>query len=231
MTTADGPHRADGWTTAVRQKLGLGRLLPLGGPGDGAWIAERAAAAVLRQAAVETGAVLGRLRIARTGEDDARTPVVPGPPSALPPGPLRIEAGFASTARHPLPATAHALRVALLTAADTRLGLVAEEVDLTVTDLLEEEPVRTPPEPAGVRTAEPEGAAGAAAAGVPGVVSLTRMLGGAVHLDAGHVRVELATAAGHRALDVAREVRRAVAAAVEGAPTVAVLVTAVLPRD
>ncbi|NEA20513.1 hypothetical protein G3I29_34780, partial [Streptomyces halstedii] len=114
MTTADGPHRADGWTTAVRQKLGLGRLLPLGGPGDGAWIAERAAAAVLRQAAVETGAVLGRLRIARTGEDDARTPVVPGPPSALPPGPLRIEAGFASTARHPLPATAHALRVALL---------------------------------------------------------------------------------------------------------------------
>ncbi|MEU8570959.1 hypothetical protein AB0C51_21890, partial [Streptomyces pathocidini] len=32
---------ADGWAGTVRRQLGLGRLLPLGGPDDGAWITER----------------------------------------------------------------------------------------------------------------------------------------------------------------------------------------------
>ncbi|MET9473777.1 hypothetical protein ABZY04_17860, partial [Streptomyces sp. NPDC002922] len=66
MTTADSPHRADGWTAAVRQRLGLGRLLPLGGPADGAWISERAAVAVLRRSAGTPGPgpVLGEVRIA-----------------------------------------------------------------------------------------------------------------------------------------------------------------------
>lgn len=41
---------ADGWTSAVRHQLSLGRLLPLGGPRDGAWITEAAAEAVLRRA-------------------------------------------------------------------------------------------------------------------------------------------------------------------------------------
>ncbi|MEV5131840.1 hypothetical protein AB0K87_15345, partial [Streptomyces sp. NPDC053705] len=90
MTTADSPHRADGWTAAVRQRLGLGRLLPLGGPSDCSWIAERAAAAVLRDAAAGSGAVLGTLRIALAEPDHAPEPVVPGPPSALPPGPLLL---------------------------------------------------------------------------------------------------------------------------------------------
>ncbi|MCA1272758.1 hypothetical protein LCE32_22340, partial [Streptomyces sp. 7G] len=62
MTTARGPRRADGWTAGVRERLGLGRLLPLGGPADGVWIAETAAASVLR-AAARPGAVLGELRI------------------------------------------------------------------------------------------------------------------------------------------------------------------------
>ncbi|MEU9384064.1 hypothetical protein AB0D38_25170, partial [Streptomyces sp. NPDC048279] len=31
---------ADRWTEAVRHPLGLGRLLPLGGPHDGAWVTE-----------------------------------------------------------------------------------------------------------------------------------------------------------------------------------------------
>ncbi|MFC8229089.1 hypothetical protein [Streptomyces sp. NPDC057287] len=231
MTTADSPHRAHGWTAAVRQRLGLGRLLPLGGPADGSWIAERAAAAVLRDAAAGSGAVLGALRIAPAVEEHAPEPAVPGPPSALPPGPLRIEAGFAATPRQPLHATADALRAALLTAAAQRLGLVVDEVDLRVTELLEEEP-RTAPEPSvDVPAAEPDGTAGAAAAGVPGVVSLTRVLGSAVQHAQGHVRVELATDRDHRALDVARAVRGAVAGAVEGRPTVAVLVTAVVGRD
>ncbi|MFJ8886498.1 hypothetical protein ACIRJR_24220 [Streptomyces sp. NPDC102402] len=228
MTTADSPYRADGWTAAVRQRLGLGRLLPLGGPADGSWIAERAAAAVLRDAAAGSGAVLGTLRIAPAAEDHAVEPVVPGPPSALPPVPLRIEAGFAATARRPLHTTADALRAALLTAAAQRLGLVVDEVDLRVTELLEEEPRPVPEPPSVVRAAEPDGAAGTAAAGVPGVVSLTQVLGSAAQHARGHVRVELATAGDHRALDVARAVRGAVAGAVEGRPTVAVLVTAVV---
>ncbi|HWU12066.1 MAG TPA: hypothetical protein VN520_37945 [Streptomyces sp.] len=231
MTTADSPHRADGWTAAVRQRLGLGRLLPLGGPADGSWIAERVAATVLRDAAAGSGAVLGTLRIAPADEDHALDPPVPGPPSALPPGPLRIEAGFSTTALRPLTATADALRAALLTAAAQRLGLVVDAVDLRVTELLEEEPAPAVEPPAGILTAPPQGAAATAAAGVPGVVSLTRVLGGAVQHTEGHVRLELATAGDRRALDVARAVRGAVTAAVEGRPTVAVLVTAVVVRE
>lgn len=231
MTTAEGPHRADGWTAAVRRRLGLGRLLPLGGPADGSWIAERAAAAVLRDAAAGSGAVLGTLRIAPADEDRTADPVVPAPLGALPPGPLRIEAGFAATARRPLHTTADALRAALLTAAARRLGLVVEEVDLRVTELLEEEPRPAPEPPAAVHATEPDDSAGAAAAGVPGVVSLTHVLGGAVQHAQGHVQVELATAGDHRSLDVARAVRGAVAGAVEGRPTVVVLVTAVVDRD
>ncbi|MEV6264425.1 hypothetical protein AB0M42_27270 [Streptomyces sp. NPDC051784] len=231
MTTADGPHRADGWAAAVRERLGLGRLLPLGGPEDGSWITERAAAGVLREAASGSGAAVEKLRIDSADASRAPEPVVPGPPGALPPGPLRIEADFSATVRRSLPATADALRAVLLTAAAQRLGLLVEEVDLRITDLLEEEP---PPEAgaeAKVRTAEPEDLAGTAAAGVPGVVSLTRALGGPVQADVGHLQVELATSGDHRALDVARAVRAAVAGAVEDRPTVAVLVTAVTERN
>ncbi|MGW0792190.1 hypothetical protein ACWD04_29180 [Streptomyces sp. NPDC002911] len=231
MTTADSTHGADGWTAAVRQRLALGRLLPLGGPADGSWIAERAAAAVLREAAARSGAVLGTLRIALSDEDGVPDPVVPGPPSALPPGPLRIEAGCSATAARPLTATADALREALLTAAAQRLGLVVDGVDLRVTELLEEEPRPAAEPPPDTRAVEPDGPAGTAAAGVPGVVSLTRVLGSAVQHTEGHVRVELATAGTHRSLDVARAVREAVARAVEGGPTVAVLITAVVDRD
>ncbi|MGN5632855.1 hypothetical protein [Streptomyces sp. AC154] len=227
MTTADSPNRADGWTAAVRQRLGLGRLLPLGGPADGAWISERAAVAVLRRAVRGPGPVLGELRIAVADPETAPGARVPSPPSALPPGPLRIEATMAATADQPLPAAAAALRSALLAAASLRLGLEVREVDLQVTELLETEPERAEPEPDGARAAKAEGTAGLAAAGVAGVSTLTRVLGPAVHTDADHVRVELATDDGHRALDVARAVRVAVTEAVDGHPPVAVLVTAV----
>ena len=43
MTTVEGSRETDGLTAAVRKRLSPGRLLPLGGPADGAWIAERAA--------------------------------------------------------------------------------------------------------------------------------------------------------------------------------------------
>ncbi|MCX5159377.1 hypothetical protein OOK39_08825 [Streptomyces sp. NBC_00264] len=229
--TTDGPHRADGWTAAVRQRLGLGRLLPLGGPADGAWIAERAAVAVLRRAVTGPGPVLGELRISLADPDGAPEAEVEPPPSALRPGPLRIEAAMSAVSGQPLPAAAEALRSALLTAAGHRLGLVVAAVDVRVTELLDAAPEPPAAVPAEVREAEAEGAVGAAAAGVAGVVTLTRVLGHAVHARPDHVRVELATAPDHRALDVARAVRGAVAAAVEGDPTVAVLVTAVMERE
>ncbi|MDF3147647.1 nucleopolyhedrovirus P10 family protein, partial [Streptomyces sp. T21Q-yed] len=66
MTTADR------WTQAVKRQLGLGRLLPLGGPHDGAWITEGAAEAVLRRAAEDMrGVRLDALRIALVDPDDA----------------------------------------------------------------------------------------------------------------------------------------------------------------
>jgi hypothetical protein len=129
---------ADAWTRAVRHQLRLGRLLPLGDRRDGAWIAERAAEGVLRDAARQVrGVRLGVLRIALADPEDAHEPAVPPPPGALPPGPLRITADFAAVATEPLPATASRLRTALATAAAERLGLVVDEVDLQVTVLLD----------------------------------------------------------------------------------------------
>src|SRR5690348_3519877 len=99
-----GGMTADRWAQTVRHRLGPGRLLPLGGPRDGVWITEEAAVAVLRGAAGEVGGVrLEALRIALADPDDTHDPVVPPPPSALPPGALRVAARFAATATRPLP--------------------------------------------------------------------------------------------------------------------------------
>ncbi|WP_109032037.1 nucleopolyhedrovirus P10 family protein [Streptomyces rubrogriseus] len=205
MTTADR------WTRAVREQLGLGRLLPLGGPGDGAWIAERAAREVLLAAARGVAGVRpGDLRVGLADPDDVREPAVPLPPGALPPGPLRVTADFAAVvgqtaaAAEPLPATAARLRAALAEAAAARLGLVAVDVDLRVTGLLDETPEAGPeagPEPGPVDTADAagmadtetdgdggseasgdEGRVARAALAVPGVVRLTGVLGRPVHL-------------------------------------------------
>lgn len=257
---------ADGWTQkegrreapssravvgggrAVRHQLGLGRLLPLGGPRDGAWIAEGAAETVLRRAVTDVrGVRLGALRIAPADPEVADEPAVPPPPGALPPGPLRVTADFAAVATEPLPTAAARLRASLATAATERLGLPVAEVDLRVTALLDEDT-----EPAAVRPVEPpeaekpaqagngeESLVAAAALAVPGVTRLTGTLGGlgrAVHIEEReedtalprrHVRVEVAVHADHRTVDVAREVRRRVGEALPDHPTVAVLVTSV----
>ncbi|WP_251069992.1 hypothetical protein [Streptomyces sp. ISL-96] len=242
----------EGLITAVRQRLGLGRLLPLGEAADGAWLAEKAADTVLRQAATQVAGVgLGPLRIGLADPDTAAAPAVPPPPGALPPGPLRIEADFIATAGgEPLPHRAERLRIALREAASARLGLVVTAVDLRVTDLVEagQEPVATtapdeaggdgleeayadsaPPEESHGGPQEGDWAARAAAAAtsVAGVARLTHVLGAPVRIGEGHVQVELATAADHRALAVAIAVRRTVAASQDGRPTVTVLVTRV----
>ncbi|CAM5698136.1 hypothetical protein SBADM41S_11023 [Streptomyces badius] len=159
------------------------------------------------------------------------TVLPPAPPSALPTGPLRIEAAFSAAPDRPLPDTAAALRTALLTAAAARLGLEITEVDLTVTALLEDgasDQVTPAPAAPAARVAEPDDPVATAAAGAPGVVSLTQVLGSPVHTARDHVRVEVATAGDHRALDVARSVRTAVAAATERRLPVSVLVTDVV---
>jgi len=240
MTTADR------WQRAVRQQIGLGRLLPLGGARDGAWIFERAAEAVLRRAAEPVrGARLGALRVRPAGPDGTGEPVVPPPPSALPPGPLRITAECAAAGTEPLPVTADRLRAALSAASD-QLGLTVTGVDLRVTALFDEDGGE---DPAPARTSEPVPAARpangdeervtAVALAVPGVTGLTGALGGpgrSVHVESRqggaalphrHVRVELAVAGDRRAVEVAREVRERVGRALADRPTVAVVVTAV----
>ncbi len=164
---------AEGWTGAVRARLRLGRLLPLGAPGDGAWLAEQAAEKVLRRAAERVPGVLpGRIRVGLADPGSAGTPAVPPPPAALPPGPLRIEAEFAAIGAAPLVEPAERLRGALFTAAGERLGLRVAAVDLRITALLD-----GPPEPAGARTpvaadlspdADPSPVGGPAAVGPEG---------------------------------------------------------------
>ena len=235
---------ADRWTQAVRHQLGLGRLLPLGDARDGAWIAERAVEAVLRRAAGDApGVRLEALRVALADPADTGSPAVPAPPSALPPGPLRVTAEFAATASQPLPTTASLLRATLATAATQRLGLTVTEVDLRVTGLLDEEaeppgPAAPLPEPPRAARAggDDEGRVAAAALKVPGVLRLTGALGHPVHIeelpgDAAlphrHVRLELAVREDHRARDVARQVRTAVRTTLSDHPTVAVLVSGI----
>ncbi|MFF9365518.1 nucleopolyhedrovirus P10 family protein [Streptomyces griseoluteus] len=233
------------WTQAVRQRLAPGRLLPLGGSRDGAWMTERAAASVLAGAAAEVpGAWLGTLRIGPADPREVREPVVPAPPSALWPGPLRVTADFAATAARPLPVTADRLREVLTAAAD-RLGLTVTEVDLRVTDLLEP-PAGPPPAPRpqrapdAERTTDPDEATVAAAVlTVAGVTRLTAAFGDRGHavrvqrresdaaLPHRHVYVEVATDSAHRATEVAQRVRAAVRDTLEDRPTVAVLVTGV----
>ncbi|WP_407553782.1 hypothetical protein QOM21_28100 [Streptomyces sp. Pv4-95] len=229
---------------AVSEQLRMGRVLPLGGPSDGAWITERAAADALRAAVGSpAGARWGTPRLSLADPGSAPHPEVPAPPSALPPGPLRIEADFAAYADRPLTAVAELLRAALVDAAERELGLVVSAVDLRADDILEADdtertdraaPARTSGAPvtpqkarSGATQDGPEGIAAVARA-VPGVARLAPVLGTRpVRLADGHAFVQLTTVAGHRALEVARAVRVAVTAAAPAARTVAVLVTAV----
>ncbi|RAJ65698.1 hypothetical protein K378_03317 [Streptomyces sp. Amel2xB2] len=129
---------AEGLSRAVRRQLGLGRVLPLGDAADGAWLVESAAAQVLSAAALRElpDVRIGRLRLGPAGPEATDPPAVPPPPSALPPGPLRIEVEFEATPHAPLTTTAELLRAALFRAAERELGLRVVTVDLRITDLV-----------------------------------------------------------------------------------------------
>ncbi|MDV5144769.1 hypothetical protein R1T08_11155 [Streptomyces sp. SBC-4] len=228
MTTAEG------WTAAVRDRLAPGRLLPLGAPGDGAWITERAARTVLDAvAAAVRGVAPGELRIgpdteAHTDTDALTdTEALPVPPGGLPPGPLRISADFGAVAGRPLPELSAELRTALLAAAEDGLGLVVAAVDLRVTELLDAAPEISGPTapPPGRTSPATDDPAALAALRVEGVAGVTDALGPPVHRASGRVRVEVAVTAGHRPLDVARAVRNAVTAATQEATAVTVLIS------
>lgn len=227
----------------VRSRLGLGRLLPLGGPHDGAWITEQAAVQALGRTAAEVpGVRLESLRIGSAPLQPVSEPAVRPPASALPPGPLTIQAAFTASLVRPLPETADALRSALLDAATERLGLATVTADMRVTDLREEAPeadlasrttataMRPAPEAAAAGSSPPVTGTGSmrglvgeladVAAGVPGVARLTAVLGSRpVRVEdqadppGRHIEVHLAVGPGHHPLNVARAVREAVAAA------------------
>ncbi|MFF0360422.1 nucleopolyhedrovirus P10 family protein [Streptomyces fungicidicus] len=197
---------ADRLTRAVRQQVGLGRFLALGGPRDGGWIAERAAEVVLRRAVARDapGVRLDGVRIGlagpeavgRAGEPAVSVlPAVPAPPGALPPEPLRVTAEFSATADRPLPETAERVRAVLAEGAVERIGLDVVEVDLRVAELLEVEPVPSAegggeagsgtPESGegGVRGDAEVERVGVAALAVPGVSRLTGVLGRSVQVS------------------------------------------------
>ncbi|MFJ3583684.1 hypothetical protein ACIPPS_15815 [Streptomyces sp. NPDC090127] len=164
--------------------------------------------------------VPGALRVGLAQEGpDAPFPV---PPGGLPPGTLRITGDFASEAAQaavrPLPGMAEEVRAALLTSAERELGLVVAAVDLRVTGLVEgpgDSPATAPP--VGRFAPAPDDPEAHALLGVPGIAGLTSVLGSPLHRTPGALRIELAVAAGHRALDVARAARaRAAGTAPEG---------------
>lgn len=129
----------DRLTQAVRHQLGLGRLLPLGGAEDGAWLTEEAAVAALRSAVAPRfpGVRLSGVRLDLSDPGTAVEPAVPPPPSALDAGQLRLEAELSVPADEPLPALTASLRHALLAAAERELGLELRTVDLRVSELLD----------------------------------------------------------------------------------------------
>ncbi|GGT24870.1 hypothetical protein [Streptomyces purpureus] len=185
-----------GWSAAVRGRLGLSRLLPLGGTEDGAWLAERAAVSVLRRAAGEVrGVAPGAMRVRLADPDAPRPSKFPAPPGAAGPGPLLIDGEFVASGDSPLPELAEELRTALFTTGEW-LGLTIARVDLRVTGLGDAPPdPGAAPRPTG-RTAPAAGAppgkdvsdAVGAAAGAP----LGKDVSDAVGAAAG---VPLATAA------------------------------------
>ncbi|PBC81692.1 hypothetical protein BX261_1573 [Streptomyces sp. 2321.6] len=196
---------ANQWAQAVRVQLGIGRVLPLGGPGDGAWITEQAAAGALRAAAgTPAGVHLGSLRLSVA--DQVRTAL--------------LEAAVRELG----------LVVGVVDLQVSELLEEGEAPSPPPAGRAQEPPA--PPAADEGSGATPEGPAGipAVARGVPGVARLAPVLGGAsraVRCTDGHVLIQLATAPGYRALDVSSAVRRAVAAAPAAPSTVAVLVTAV----
>ncbi|MEU6983396.1 hypothetical protein ABZ946_08215 [Streptomyces sp. NPDC046324] len=225
MTTTSGAGRSG----SVRERLKPGRLLPLGEAKDGAWLTERAAREVLlRGLTAVRGVVPGKLRVG-LAEVGPEAPFAV-PPGGLPPGPLRITGEFAMeagpAADRPLPVVAEEVRTALFATAERDLGLAIAAVDLRVTGFAEGSPdsgVATPPP--GRTTQVVDDPVARAVLKVEGVAGLTSVLGFPVRRTTSTLRLELAVARGHRALNVARAARTLAAATDPEAAEITILVS------
>lgn len=169
----------DRWAEAVRRQLAAGRVLLLGGPSDEGLWITEAAVAAALRRSASAAGLGVRLGDVRIVETG------------------HIEAGFAAPPGPPLRELAERLRGVLWETAEG-VGLRVSGVDLQVTELLDarapgvaagDAPIPGPP-PAGLP--------------VPGVAEVATVLGGRY---AGWKQI--AVAAGHRAVDVARAVRAA----------------------
>ncbi|MDN3026023.1 Asp23/Gls24 family envelope stress response protein [Streptomyces sp. S.PB5] len=134
---ADEPAQDDGGALVervmdvVRLELRPGRTLPLGTPAEDDWIVEAAAAKVFRAAADSLPGV--RASSCRVAPQD---PAVTGS-RARGPVTVRIEVAVAMTVN--LRQVAEQVRERVLAAADDQLGMAVGSVDVTVTDVLDDE--------------------------------------------------------------------------------------------
>ncbi|MEU3460365.1 hypothetical protein ABZ721_10455 [Streptomyces sp. NPDC006733] len=125
----------------VRTEVRPGRTLPLGEVADDDWITETAAARVLREAAESVrGVAAGSCRIhpLSATPGSARSFALPG--TRLPREPLRVALEVAAPLSWTIPAVAAAVRERVLTAARERVGLDVAQIDVTVIDLLDDQP-------------------------------------------------------------------------------------------
>jgi hypothetical protein len=128
LRTGDRPGLealADRVMNIVRAEVRLGRLLPLADPDRALRIAESAAAKVLRQAADRVpGARAAACRFVPVGDGVD----------------LRVTMTLAAALDRPLPDRIHQVRRSVLRSAGQDLGLAVTAVDITVVDVLEQEP-------------------------------------------------------------------------------------------
>jgi hypothetical protein len=121
---------ADRVMNVVRAEIRLGRLLPLADQDRDLRIAESAAAKVLRQAVDQVPGV--RVATCRlVPAEDGGTGV-------------RVTMALAAALDHPLPDRVHQVRRSVLHSAAQDLGLAVTAVDITVVDVLEPWPPRSP---------------------------------------------------------------------------------------
>ncbi|GAB1336825.1 hypothetical protein ACE1SV_34150 [Streptomyces sp. E-15] len=127
---APGLHAlADRVMNIVRAEVRLGRLLPLADPDRHLRISESAAARVLRQAGdTVPGVRVATCRLVPEGEGTD----------------VRVTMTLAAALDGPLPARVRQVRRSVLHSAVQDLGLAVTAVDITVTDVLEPEPLLPP---------------------------------------------------------------------------------------
>ncbi|MEV2250307.1 Asp23/Gls24 family envelope stress response protein [Streptomyces sp. NPDC050147] len=122
----------------VRLELRPGRTLPLGDEDEDAWIVEAAAARTVRAAAESLpGVRAGSCRIGPL--DEPASPAPPASAGRLARGPVRIRVEVQAPLTWNLPEVADRVRSRILRAVDDELGMRTAVVDVTISDLIDDE--------------------------------------------------------------------------------------------